>query len=108
MEVIKEKKTVIAAGGGMPCYFDNMNVMKENGMTVYLEATEGFIFHRLVGHKENRPMISSLSDIELMEFVMGTLGNRKEYYEQSAIKVNAEKIKAKQLKEKVLKRKPLN
>src|SRR5437773_8673578 len=38
----KARNTVIATGGGMPCYFENMQWMNSNGVTVYLDSSIGF------------------------------------------------------------------
>jgi shikimate kinase len=105
LKLIKEKNTVIATGGGMPIYSDNMEIMKSNGLTIYLESGVGFLFHRLVGEKKHRPLINKLTDVELMEYIMSTLGNRRAVYEQAALKVNGEKITALKLKEKIAKKK---
>jgi shikimate kinase len=99
--LLKKSKTVIATGGGMPCHDNNIEPMNKNGITVYLEAGVGFLFHRLMNEKKERPLISNLSDIELMEYISGTLNNRKPFYEQCRLKVNAEKITAEKLKEKI-------
>ena len=101
--LLKESKSVIATGGGLPCYSDNMEIMKKNGLTIYLEAGAGFLFHRLIREKKDRPLISNLSDIELMEFITGMLVKRVSFYEQAALKVNAEKITAEKIKEKIKK-----
>jgi len=101
--LLKKAKTVIATGGGMPCHDNNMQVMNEHGLTVYLECGVGFLFHRLMAEKKERPLISNLSDIDLMEYISGTLNNRKVFYEQCRLKVNAEKITAEKLKEKIRK-----
>ena len=33
-----DNKSIIAAGGGTPCFFDNHNFMKKMGSTVYLKV----------------------------------------------------------------------
>ena len=35
-EVAQFENTVIATGGGTPCFFDNMDLMNRTGITVYL------------------------------------------------------------------------
>ena len=35
-EVVQKEKTIIATGGGAPCYFDNMQVMNKHGLTIYI------------------------------------------------------------------------
>ena len=101
-KILSEKKTVVAVGGGLPCYFDNMEEMNKQGVTIYLEASAGFLFHRLFNEKEKRPLISKLNSVELMDFIIEKLHQRKDFYEQAAIKVEAETVTAEKLKKKVM------
>ena len=87
---------MIATGGGAPCFHDNMQWMNENGITVYLSAKSAELYHRLLTDRENRPLISSLSDIALLEFIMGTLGSRERHYDMAHVKLNAKTGTAKQ------------
>jgi shikimate kinase len=102
-KISEMKNMVVAAGGGLPCFNDNMNWMNENGITVYLEASPQFLYHRLFTEKKTRPLISNIGDIELVDFITGKLLERKEFYEQAQIIVSAEKMNIKKLKEKILK-----
>ena len=67
------KKSVIATGGGTPCFFDNMQWINENGTSVYLQLHAGSLYHRIAPSKEKRPLIKDLSDIDLMDFIMTQL-----------------------------------
>jgi len=89
-EFSKKRNSVIAVGGGLPCFHENMKWMNENGLTVYLEASAAFLFHRLMKEKKTRPLIAQLSDIELMIYITETLSTRKIFYEQSQLTVQAE------------------
>ncbi|HLG33602.1 MAG TPA: shikimate kinase [Bacteroidia bacterium] len=99
-EVLRKTKrytdSVIATGGGAPCFHDNMKWMNENGITVYLSAKSAELYHRLLSDRENRPLIASLSDITLLEFIMGTLGSRERFYAMAHVKLNAKTITAHQ------------
>ena len=39
--------TVVATGGGTPCYFDNMNYINNNGVSVYLRMSPKSLAWRL-------------------------------------------------------------
>ena len=88
----KNKDTIVSVGGGLPCFHDNMQWMTANGFTVYLEASAAFLFHRLVKEKSKRPLISGLSDVELMIYITETLAARRPVYEQASLKLNAETV----------------
>jgi shikimate kinase len=98
-------KTIVATGGGLPCFFDNIYWMNRHGITVYLRSTPEFLLHRLCNEKTERPLISKLGDDELKEFICNKLRQRKSFYEQAHIKVNAEDINLPELKKKIVKAK---
>jgi len=91
LELRKTKRhhdAVIATGGGTPCFLDNMAWMNENGITVYLRGAAGELYHRLLIDRGNRPLLSMLSDVSMLEFVMGTLGHRERFYSLANVKLN--------------------
>ena len=94
---IKTKNTVIAVGGGTPCYFDNMQLMKENGLTIYIDLHPTELISRLRLSKQNRPLIASLQENELSNFVFKNLNERKEYYNKAHKIVDGSDISLKQL-----------
>ena len=96
-------KVVIATGGGLPCFHDNMTWMNEKGITVYLEAKEGLLFHRLASSRQERPLIDHLNDVELMERISRDLILRNPIYQLARIKVNAANINLNVLKQKLKK-----
>ena len=92
-----KRKGLIATGGGTPCFKDNMDWMNANGITVYLEASAAFLYHRLVREKKSRPLMASLTDIELMIYITETLASRMSYYKQAQLIINAESATASKL-----------
>jgi shikimate kinase len=100
-ETERFNKCVIATGGGTPCYFDNMQWMNEHGITVYLEANAGLLFHRLATNRGERPLIAGLDDVDLMEQITGQLAVRIPVYRKAAITVEAADIDVKSLAMKI-------
>ncbi len=100
------KNTVIATGGGAPCFYDNMEVMNKTGITVYLDLHPGSLFHRLAPGKAKRPLIAKLSDTELMDFIHTKLLEREHFYRQAHIIVKGESLNVKSLAD-VIKAHPL-
>lgn len=94
-------RVVVATGGGLPGFDENMSWMNEHGITVYLEANEGLLFHRLATSKEGRPLIENLKDVELMEQISRHLTERGPVYNLAKIKVNALSLNVKILKQKI-------
>ncbi len=74
---------VLASGGGTPCYTNNIDLITENGISVYLKASIQTLFDRLVLEKSQRPLISELSDEKLKEFIAKHLFERTPFYEKA-------------------------
>jgi shikimate kinase len=54
-----EGSAVIATGGGTPCFYDNMALMKAHGYVIWLDASPDTIYQRI---KQNRPLLMNASD----------------------------------------------
>lgn len=76
---------VLATGGGMPCFHDNMRLLNELGTTFYLERSPKELMHRLINAKNQRPLIAGLEEEDLLKFIEDKLREREEYYRQSAV-----------------------
>lgn len=74
---------VIATGGGVPCFFDNMDLMKKSGKTIYLNIDPTVLADRLLHSKTERPLIKGKSRSELVAFIDDTLKKRNEFYAQA-------------------------
>lgn len=82
-------KTIIATGGGTPCYFDNMQWMLANGIIVYISLDEKTLYNRLKAtNRDSRPLLMGKSDDELMQYIHHTLRERKKFYEQAHLQFN--------------------
>lgn len=77
------ERTVIATGGGTPCFFDNMERMNKFGVTIYLNAPPILLANRLKREKEKRPLLAGMDEIELMSFIKNTLKRRINFYEMA-------------------------
>ena len=84
--LIGEPRSVIATGGGTPCFDNNMDLMNRFGITVYLKAAPEILCRRLENDAK-RPLIAGKTGKELEEFIENTLSERKVYYEKSQIAV---------------------
>ena len=98
---LENENIIVSTGGGLPCFFDNMEWMNTNGLTVYLEANPGLLFHRLSGAKAGRPLIEKLDDVELMEQISRHIAIRTPYYSKAKIVIGAASVNVKSLAEKI-------
>lgn len=80
---LEENGNVVATGGGLPCFHDNMKIMNTKGTTIYLQRPPKELFQRLKNAKTKRPIIAGLSDEELLKFISNQLEEREQYYNQA-------------------------
>lgn len=78
---------VISTGGGAPCFFDNMEVMNEKGLTIYLNRNKEKVIWRLLKGQYKRPLIAHLNPEELEKFYDERLESRKPFYEKAKLHV---------------------
>lgn len=88
------ENTVIAAGGGTPCFFDNMEFMNDSGTTIYLKASPEALNKRLCipEHKAKRPLIRDKNETELLEFITENLMKREPFYTKAQIIFETDKL----------------
>ncbi len=55
---------IIATGGGMPCYKNNMELMNQLGMTIWLDVEENMLVERLKKEKNVRPLLANVENVE--------------------------------------------
>jgi shikimate kinase len=81
---------ILSLGGGTPCYYDNMAfVNAQIGVkSIYLNVALNALYERLIHEKSQRPLIASLANEELKEFLAKHLFERNPYYNQALLKIN--------------------
>jgi len=80
--------TVVATGGGTPCFGDNMEWMNRVGQTVYLKVSEEELYQRLLFSRAARPLIRDLNDDGLLDFIRDVMSEREGYYLQAQFVVD--------------------
>ncbi|HLT75501.1 MAG TPA: shikimate kinase [Ohtaekwangia sp.] len=53
----KDESYVMATGGGAPCFYNNIDVLNESGLTVFLDVDVNTLLER-VSRATNRPLLS--------------------------------------------------
>lgn len=95
--VLKEISTfeniLVSTGGGAPCFFDNMDIMNQSGITIYLKATPELLTNRLLtSNREKRPLIKDKTEEELLNFIITNLEKRDPYYSRAKIIFESEEL----------------
>jgi len=86
-KVIEKDNVVVACGGGTPCYYNNMELMNNNGITVYIKMSADALVNRLANAKEKRPLIANKTEDELRKFVARQLEKRENFYHKAQLTV---------------------
>jgi len=85
-EVADFENVVIATGGGAPCFYNNMEVMNNAGLTVYIKMTPSQLAERLEHSRAGkRPLIAGKSGEELLQFIEDGLSQRESFYLQAKV-----------------------
>ncbi len=78
-----QNQFVMATGGGTPCYFNNMDVMKKNGLVIYLNVGVRELVRRNLESPETRPLLRGLNELEMLSFINNHLTSRLPYYKKA-------------------------
>ncbi len=89
-EIADFENVVVACGGGTPCYFDNMDYMKETGVTIYLKASPATIINHYKMSRTVRPLLQNKSPEELKDFITTQLEDRAPFYEKARYTINVD------------------
>ncbi|HEX7366850.1 MAG TPA: shikimate kinase [Pelobium sp.] len=76
---------IIATGGGAPCFFDNMEWMNNNGLTIFIDTPVKVLADRLINARVERPLVKGKSYEELVDFIEMKLQERRPFYKQAQI-----------------------
>lgn len=87
-EVIQSEKFVLSTGGGTPCYYDNMELINRNSISIFLQNTVQNLYERLENSKAGRPLIAHLDGDALKEYVGKHLFERNVFYEKATLVIN--------------------
>jgi shikimate kinase len=89
IKVCDTDNQVISVGGGAPCFHNNIDLMNQNGTTVYLKLSAEALANRLIGlpkqARESRPLIANKTKEELFDFITFALQKREQFYCRSKI-----------------------
>ena len=97
LELIQKDNVLISTGGGMPCFNNNISLINQNGISVYLKCSPLTILQRLQTSKTSRPILNTKSTDELFDYVHKNIAEREEYYNQANLIIKGESPNLKEL-----------
>jgi len=89
--------TVISLGGGTPCYNENIALINQKGLSIYLKMSKKVLAQRLVESKTKRPLIDDIKNnpVLLNDKINDLLLEREPDYLKADIIFNALNMNAK-------------
>ncbi len=98
LRTFSEKENfLLACGGGVPCFKDNIHWMNANGTTVYLSASPLYLFEKITNEKDKRPLLKNLNPGEVLFFIEQKLKERNPLYQQAKITLKVNTLNDKSL-----------
>lgn len=85
-------RVVVATGGGLPCYADNLQVMQSKGRSVYLRLSPEKLVSRLGRGRARRPKIVGMNDEELLKYICDLLPQREEFYMAADVVIECDNL----------------
>ena len=95
--VEENRRAIIATGGGLPVFNNNMALLNRSGITCYLHRPVKELYQRLSKSREKRPLIKDLDEDRLLEFIEKGVLKRETYYNLSQHKLNRDQQTVEQI-----------
>ncbi len=87
LHCLEQDNFVMATGGGTPCFFDNMNRLNKEGVTIWLKTPIGKIIQRLRNRKGDRPLVATREGNIDREALQQHYSDRVPFYSKAKIEV---------------------
>ena len=84
---------VMALGGGTPCFYNNMELINQSGVSIYINYNAGILASRLFKAKTARPLVVGKNEEELKIFIKNILLERELFYNQSQFTIQKDNVK---------------
>lgn len=89
-KIESDTRLVIATGGGTPCISSNMDFIKENGISIFLDVKPHKLEERMRNSKKNNRPLYNLESELLIDTLTKTYDDRIETYKRSDIVIEGD------------------
>lgn len=87
LELLQMEDTLIATGGGLPTWEDNMDRMLARGLVVYLRSPLDILADRLYSVRATRPAVAEKTLSEVRDYLEAISLKRDPYYSRAHVVV---------------------
>jgi len=78
---------IVACGGGLPCYFDNIEQLKQLGIIVWLISDFETNVKNIIASNVQRPLFMDKNEVEISQILQNLLQERQYFYQQAHFSV---------------------
>lgn len=87
-----DSRLVVATGGGMPCFHDNMAYIKTAGFSIFLDVAPEQLLERMLRHSQNDRPLFNQQDPTLLENLRQKYADRRDFYLQADLTIAGETV----------------
>ena len=87
LELLQVEDTLIATGGGLPTWEDNMDRMLAHGLVVYLRSPLDILADRLYSVRATRPAVADKTRSEVHDYLERVSEKREPHYSRAQVVV---------------------
>lgn len=87
-DLLQNDNCVIATGGGLPMYHNNMDKLLKNTYTIFLKPDFDEMFKWLKVEKMSRPLLKNIPDEKLQERIRELYNKRLPFYRKSKLVIS--------------------
>lgn len=87
LELLQVEDTLIATGGGLPTWEDNMDRMLAHGLVVYLRSPLDILADRLYSVRATRPAVANKTRSEVRDYLERVSEKREPHYSRAQVVV---------------------
>ena len=80
---------VVSTGGGLPCFYNSMDLMNKTGLTIYLEAEPELLLIRIEPSARKRPLFNQMQGENTLQKITEHLKTREPFYKLAKITIDA-------------------
>ncbi|WGH24585.1 MAG: shikimate kinase [Candidatus Shikimatogenerans bostrichidophilus] len=77
------KDCIFSLGGGTPCFFNNLKLIKKNYISIYIKVNHKVLYERLSIDNDNRPLLKNKKGKVLYDFIKNHIKLRNKFYKKA-------------------------
>ena len=89
-KIAPNSSVVVASGGGTPCYFDNIDFIKANGVSVFLDVPPNKLYERMQNSKKGERPLFNQEGEDLKASLTDKYNSRLPFYKKADLLIEGD------------------